>query len=446
MFDDGMTGAIIPPQNIEAEQAVLGTLLIKPKSVYQAMALISSDDFYKDSHKLIFGAITSLSAKGVNPDLVSVADFLSTNSDLNKVGGPAYLASLTEYVQITGRIKNHCRIISDKAKARRFISIAQDLQSSCYEGKESINDITNRLSSDFITASKEDDSNTQTISEISDNVIKEIKGKCDGSISPYGISTGIHDLDELTGGLQKTDLIVLAARPGLGKTTLALNIATNAAQKGSKVFFFSLEMSKEKLVRKQISSRSGVNDKVLLRGLLNEYSWPKINGAVKSLKSLPITIDDSSALHINQIQARAKLQAMRTGIDLIIVDYLGLARGNSENKTQETTEISAGLKALAKDLKIPVLALAQLNRSVESRTDKRPQLSDLRDSGSIEQDASVVAFLFSERVYDTSHPDADITELAIRKNREGETGMIKLSFDGATSTFMCIEKYQEEQV
>jgi len=154
MFDDGMTGTIIPPQNIEAEQAVLGTLLIKPKSVYQAMALICSDDFYKDSHKLIFGAITSLSAKGVNPDLVSVADFLSTNSDLNKVGGPTYLASLTEYVQITGRIKNHCRIISDKAKARRFISIAQDLQSSCYEGKESISDITNRLSSDFITASK----------------------------------------------------------------------------------------------------------------------------------------------------------------------------------------------------------------------------------------------------------------------------------------------------
>jgi len=437
--------SMIPPQNVEAEQAILGTLIIKPKAVYQAMALITSADFYKDNHKLIFGAITTLSSKGVNPDLVSLAEFLTSNGDIDRVGGPAYLMVLIDCIPNTTSIKNYCRIISDKAKARRFITIAQDLQSACYEGRTPINDITNKISADFINASKEDDSNTQTIAEIAKTVLTEVKGKCDGTISPYGVSTGIADLDNITGGLQKTDLIILAGRPGMGKTTLALNIVTNAAQKKNKVLFFSLEMSKEKLVKKQIGMRSGINTRALDRGLLTEATWPMVNNAAKSLSGLPITIDDSSALHINQIQARAKLHAMKHGVDLVVVDYLGLARGDSEIKTHEVTQISAGLKALAKDLKVPVLALAQLNRGVESRTDQRPKMSDLRDSGSIEQDASVIAFIYRYSGCDTNHPSKDVTELIISKNREGETGKIELTFDGATSTFKGIDVYDRQE-
>lgn len=431
--------ARIPPHNVEAEQTVIGTMLLSPKTVPAVMSVLRSEDFYKQNHCLIFSSMEKLFKTSAGIDFVTISDHLKSSGELERAGGPAYLASLTDIIAATSNIKFHCGIVREHAKARGIIYAASSAIDSCFEGMPA-GEVFSTLSSDLAGASNEDGSNTDTVHNIVGDVLTEVKGLADGTIKETGVKTGFVDLDNLTRGFQKSDLIILAGRPSMGKTTLAMNMVTNAARIGARVMIFSLEMSRDKLVKKQLSSVSGVNVSSIEKGYtLNETTWPMLNKAAGFVGKLNMTIDDSSSLDIAQIQARAKMEHMKSGLDMVMVDYLQLARAGSfrNNREREVSEISAGLKALAKDLKIPVVALSQLSRKCEERTDKRPLMSDLRDSGSIEQDADVIAFVYRDEVYNTS-PDNPLkgeAELLIRKNRCGEIGTVKMSFDGACCRF-----------
>lgn len=440
--------ARIPPHSIDAEQTVIGTMLINPKTVPAVMSVLSSEDFYKQSHCLVFSSMEKLFKTSAGIDFITISEDLKTAGNLDQAGGPAYLASLTNIIAATSNIKFHCGIVKEYAKSRNIIAAASAAVDSCYEGMPA-GEVFGSLNSVLVGASSEDKSNTDIVRNIVGDVMSEVKGLADGTIKETGIKTGFVDLDKITRGFQKSDLIILAGRPSMGKTTLAMNMVTSAASLGCKALVFSLEMSRQKLVKKQLSSISGVSVSSIDTGYtLNETTWPMLNKAAGFVGKLNVTIDDSSALDIAQVQARAKLEAMKNGVDLIMVDYLQLmkAAGFRNNREREVSEISAGLKALAKDLEIPVVALSQLNRGLESRTDKRPLMSDLRDSGSIEQDADVIAFVYRDEVYNTSpdNPDKGLAELLVRKNRCGETGAVKLAFEGAYCRFgnLAHEEYK----
>ncbi|MGB3212987.1 MAG: replicative DNA helicase [Desulforhopalus sp.] len=432
----------IPPHNIESEKLILGTLLLSPESIPVALSELQPDDFYTKADKVIFAAIAGLFRKAGNVDEVLLVEELKRSGSIDQCGGLSGIARLTDIVPCRTTIKSHCEIVKDTAKARNVISVASAAIDGCYEG-HSVREIIGSLGTAFANASRESESNTSAVPDIVEKVLAEIKGRQDGTLSATGITTGFSKVDDILGGLQRQDLVILAGRPSMGKTTFAMNMVTSAAQAGQRVLIFSLEMAKEKLVEKQISSLSGVLIKGIQRGLLNDTTWPLVKQAAKVASELPITVDDSSALDICQIQARAKMLAMRSGVDLIMVDYLQLAKAKAEGREREVSEISAGLKALAKDLKVPVIALSQLNRGLENRTDKRPVMSDLRDSGSIEQDADVIAFIYRDEIYHTEpgNPAKGTAEILIRKNRCGELGTIKLNFYGAVCKFENLPQY-----
>lgn len=426
----------IPPQNVEAEQTVLGTMLLSSKSVPAVISLLDSGDFYKQNHSLIFESCCRIFKTSGGVDIVTVMDDLKIANNLERCGGPSYLASLTNVIASPLNIKKHCSIVKEHARARSIITLTTTAAEKCYEGIPAA-EVYNELSGQLAKASAEDESNIETAAEISKTVLQTIEDRSNGVAAAFGIPTGLVAVDRLLIGLQKTDLILLAARPSMGKTTLAMNIVTNIAKNGLRVLVFSLEMSKEKLVEKQVSSISGVDYGKIQSGLLADEDWPRITRAMGIIHDMPLTIDDSSGLFIAQIQARAKVQALKTGIDVIMVDYLGLAKAKAESRTLEVSEISAGLKAMAKDLKIPVIALSQLNRGLEGRTDRRPMMSDLRDSGALEQDADVIGFIYRDEVYNTSedNPVRGTAELIIAKNRCGNTGTAKLSYEGSRCRF-----------
>lgn len=435
----------IPPQAVESEAQVLGTMLLKPNLIPLIETEVEADDFYREAHRMIYAAIVEGYADGGNIDMLILMQRLMTISALEKVGGATYLATLTEIIPSSASITAHCRIVRDKAHARRLITIATDAVDKCYNG-EAAGDVSLELSDGILKNSTEEDTGRADMEAITDGLAKTIELRQAGDPSIYGIKTGLLDVDDLLWGLQKTDLIILAARPSMGKTTLAMNVVTTVAMHGARCLVFSLEMSKEKLVEKIVSSISRVNYKSIQRGMLNVDTLDRVQRAMKMVRDLPINIDDSSGLHIRQIKARAKMAAMRDGVDLIVVDYLQLARGDNSNRTIEVGEISRGLKAIAKDLKVPVLALAQLNRGLESRTDKRPLMSDLRDSGEIEQDADVIAFIYRDEVYNRNddNPAKGKAEILIRKNRCGETGMAMLHFSGHICSFENLHYGKEE--
>ena len=369
-------------------------------------------------------------------DALSVYNALKDSNNTDMCGGMVYLASLTNIVAETANISGHCETIKERSRARSLIILASDITARCFEG-EKTEGLFCEIGGYLAKSSGDNHDNTKSFADIIPTVLEKIKSRSNGEADAFGISTGFCDLDKMTGGLQKTDLVILAGRPSHGKTTLAMNIVCNVAEAGKKVLVFSLEMAKEKLVEKQISAYSHVNGGKLQAGVYDDMAWREIISASKKLSVLPITIDDTSAAHVQKISARAKAISFSKGLDFVVVDYLGLARGSSDKREREISEISAGLKALAKDLKIPVLCLSQLSRRCEERTDKRPLMSDLRDSGSIEQDADIVAFIYRDSMYNTSsdNPLKNTAEILIRKNRCGMTGQVNLYFDGARSKF-----------
>lgn len=448
----------LPPQNIEAEQMVLGAVLIENDSINKVIELLSPDDFYKDTHRRIFKAMLDMFESGDAIDLVTLSDALRGRIGLEAVGGASYLATLVSLVPTAANIKYHARIVREKAVLRKLIHSATDIITQSYEDSRTVVDIDELL-----------DRAEKSIFEIAQGKIKEsfvsmkdIVGHSFAIVERLyekkemvtGLATGFVDLDERTSGFQQSDLIIIAGRPSMGKTAFCLNIAAYAAiEKGKSVAIFSLEMSKEQLVLRMLGSESRVDAHKLRTGHLSERDWTPLSIAAGRLSEAPIFIDDTAAISVLETRAKARRLKADQGLDLIIIDYLQLmrGRGNEGNREQEISNISRSLKALAKELQVPVIALSQLNRAVETRPgkEKRPLLADLRESGAIEQDADVILFIYRDEVYNKCecHYDGDclcgrrgVAELIIGKQRNGPIGKVDLTFVNRYTRFENAEK------
>ena len=440
----------MPPQNIEAEQAVLGALLVDKDAMFKIAGTVSADDFYREDHKTIFSAMLELFEKRAPIDLVTISDELSKKKHLDRAGGATYLTYLANEVVSSAHIQNHAQIVSEKAILRRLISAATTIIEESFGEKEDIPTILDKSEQVLFAVSQKftidkfipvKDILADTFDRIDE--LHENKGQL------RGVPSGFHEMDNLLAGFQKSDLVILAARPSMGKTTLALNIAVHVATKEKiPVGIFSLEMSRDQLVDGLLTMEAGIDSWRLRTGNLNEDDFPRLNYAMGVLSEAPIFIDDSPTLSVLEIRSKARKQQADSGLGLIIVDYLQLMESKSRNsndfnRVQEVSDISRGLKALARELKVPVIALSQLSRAVEQRPDKRPMLSDLRESGSIEQDADVVMFIYRDDYYDPDSEKKGVAQILVRKHRNGPTGEIDLFFHPEVRKFTTMEKKRE---
>ncbi len=440
------TGAKIPPQNLEAEASLLGAILIDSDAIVKIADALRDDDFYDERHRRIFEAITQLYEKHSPIDVLTLSDQLKATGFLDSVGGSAYLTELTNFVPTAAHVEQYAEIVAQKAMRRRLIKASQDIVTLGYEEARNLRDLIEEAESRLFEVSqrhvKHDVSSLETILAESFDRLDELH-KDKGKIR--GVPTGFKDLDDKLAGLQRSDLVVLAARPSMGKTALALNIAHNVAVKaGLPVLIFSLEMSKEQLVDRLLAMESDVAAWALRTGNLTDADFEKISEAMGTLSEAPIFIDDTPSMTVSEIRTKARREAHQRPIGLIIVDYLQLMSGGSRfggdsNRVQEISEISRGLKGVARELNLPVMALSQLNRSVENRTPPHPQLSDLRESGSIEQDADVVAFIYREEFYNPETDKPHVTDIFIKKHRNGPTGRVELFFDKDKQRFRSLD-------
>jgi replicative DNA helicase len=436
--------APIPPQNLEAEMSVLGAVMLDSEALVKIADLLNADDFYEPRHKEVYQACVELYEKNQAIDVLTVTNHLQEKNLLEKSGGASYLTQLVSAVPTAGHITHYALIVRKKGSLRRLIQTASEINSLAYKEQGEIEDILDSAEQKLFSVSQKHlHQNFQPIVSILHATFERIdelhreKGKL------RGVPTGYIDLDNLLGGLQKSDLVVLAARPSMGKTSLALDIMRSVAvNQKIGVGIFSLEMSKDQLVDRLLSSQSDVNLWKIRTGHLKDEDFEKIGEAMGVLSEAPIYIDDSAGSNIMEIRTKARRLQAEHEIGLIVVDYLQLMEGrNQENRVQEVSEISRSLKLLARELSVPVLALSQLSRGVENRPDKVPQLSDLRESGSIEQDADVVMFIYREDMYkgkDSRRPN--IAEIHIKKHRNGPTGQIDLFFDADKTSFKNLDK------
>jgi len=421
------------PNSVDSERAVLGAILLNEKAIFAATEVLTADDFYLEAHRVIFRAMLSLAEEKVSIDLITLREELRRRDKEESAGGAAYVAALTDGLPRGLNIGHYARTVREKATSRQLIQLSHETMLRCYEGEERPAEILERAESQiFRIASREIRGGFEPTSELAHSAYKEIEETARNRGPVSGIDTGFADLNRMTGGLHNQNLVVVAARPGLGKTSFCLNIACHAAINGRRpVGIFSLEMSKPEIMKRMISSLSEVEANRIQSGYLSRDDWTKISQATASLSSAPIYIDDSANLTMLQVRAKAQRLALEHGIDLLVVDYLQLVSGSRryENRTQEVTEISRGLKNLAKELDIPVIAVSQLNREVEKRSgNRKPQLSDLRESGAIEQDSDLVLFISREgNDEDTGAGDCP-AEISIGKQRNGMTGTFKLMF------------------
>lgn len=440
----------VPPQNIEAEQSVLGSILLHDKSFGNVLEILKPDDFYLENHKIIFDAMLDLFEKNEPQDILTLTNLLGEQNSLEKVGGAAYLARLTSIVPVTSNIGSYAKIIRNKSILRRLIEVNTDIASRCYEEQGEIDQLVDRAEQAiFDIAGSKSNSSFSSIKSIVPAAFDKINEIFNRKELITGVPSGFTDLDKMTAGLQPSDLIILAARPSMGKTTLAMNIAQNAALFNNVgVAVFSLEMSKEQLVMRLLASVGRIDSQRIRTGRLEAEDFDKLNRAVGQLSTAPIYIDDTAGISILEMRAKVRRLAAQHDIGLIVVDYLQLMSGRtSENRTQEISEISRSLKALAKEHKVPVVALSQLNRSLESRTDKRPMMSDLRESGAIEQDADVIMFIYRDEVYNKSedNPNRGKAEVIIGKQRNGPTGFVELSFLNQYTLFENLSLHHDEE-
>ena len=441
--------ARIPPHNLEAEQAVLGSILLKADVFGMVVEILKSGDFYKDGHRLIFEAMIDLFERNEPLDLLTVSNELRDSNRLEQVGGSSYLASLTSIVPMAANIVSYARIIRGKSILRRLISVNTDIAARCFEEQNDIDLLVDRAEQAIfdIAGSKSEQKFTH-IKTIVPKAFAMVEQLYQRKELITGVPTGYGEIDRMTAGLQSSDLIIIAARPSMGKTSFAMNIAQHAALvEKVGVAVFSLEMSKEQLVMRLLSSVGRIDSQRIRTGRLRSEDWPKLTRAVGMLSEAPIYIDDTPAITILEMRAKIRRLAAQYPVGLIVVDYLQLMRGRSdiENRTQEISEISRSLKALAKEHNVPVIALSQLNRSLESRTDKRPMMSDLRESGAIEQDADVICFIYRDEVYNKSedNPEKGIAEIIIGKQRNGPTGVTRLTFINEFTMFENMSTLEE---
>lgn len=429
----------LPPQNIEAEQSVLGGVLLQNDAINRVVEVVSPEDFYRESHRKIFSAVLELYQKNEPADLVTVTNLLKKKDMLEVVGGASYLSELVDMVPTTANIASYGKIVREKAIIRKLIEGASEIVARGYEDQKDVNDYLDQAEKIiFEIAQRRLSQGFSHLKDIVRDSFKAIEELYEKKELITGVPTGYKDFDRLTCGLQKSDLVIFAGRPSMGKTAFALNIVENAAiDAGVLCAVFSLEMSKQQLVQRMLCARAGVDASKLRGGFLAEGDWPKLTRAAGLLSEAPIFIDDSPAMNVLEIRAKARRLQREHGLGLVVVDYLQLMRsvGRVESREREISEISRSLKALAKELNIPIVALSQLNRGVEARQDKRPQLSDLRESGAIEQDADVIAFIYRDEMYNPNSPDVGKAEIIVGKQRNGPTGKVVLGFQKNLTRF-----------
>lgn len=431
----------LPPQNIEAEESILSAILIDNQTLLEIQELLNPDDFYREAHKKIYHAMLRLFARSEPTDLVTLANILKEQSELDAVGGAAALARLVDSVPMATNAVHYAQIVRDKAMLRRLITSASNIATRCFEDKGDVREVVDFAESAIFSIAEEKGGTSLTpLNGLINNALEAIEKRAENRALITGVPTGFSKLDTFTAGLQPSDLLILAARPGMGKTALALNIARNAAVLGGvPVLVFSLEMSSDQLCRRLLCSEARVNSANLRSGFFARDDHSKLVDAAHQLYESPIYIDDSPILTALDVRAKARRMKMDKGVGLIIIDYIQLMKGpaRAERRDLELSEISRSLKALAKEMSVPVLALSQLNRKVEERSDRRPQISDLRESGALEQDADVILFIYREAAYsqeEGSTNDGE-AEIKIAKQRNGPTGKFKLYFNADYTRF-----------
>ena len=424
----------MPPASVEAEQAVLGAMLLKPDAVTTAAEELSADDFYRETHRLIFEAMMELKERTEPVDLVTLTEQLKKADKLAKIGGIPALSLIANSVPTAANVHYHARIVHEKAQLRSLISAATEIAGAAYESADEVEDIMDNAEKRILAVSSGKRSKDFVpLQEILLDALEQIDLRYNNKGSITGLPTGFTELDHLTAGLQKSDLILVAARPSMGKTAFTLNIAAHVVLRAREpVAFFSLEMSKEQLVQRLLCSEGRIDSQRLRVGELEEKEWGDLIDTANRLSAAPLYIDDTPSITVMELRSKARRLKAEHGLSLIVIDYLQLMQGraskNGDNRQQEISEISRSLKALARELNVPVIALSQLSRSVESRQIKRPMLSDLRESGSLEQDADIVMFLYREDYYDPETENKNITEVIIAKHRNGPVDTVDLTF------------------
>ncbi len=437
----------LPPQNIEAEQSVLGAVLIDPDVLFTVMEMLRPEDFYRPAHQKIFQAMCRLMEEGQPVDLVTVTAALQDDGVLEEVGGITYLSELATTVPTSANVQTYAQIVEEKAMLRRLIAAATQIASAGYTGGEDAQMIIDEAERRILEISqRRHGSGFLNIKDVLMDTYERIEMLYTNKGGVTGIPTGYPDLDRMTSGLQNSDLIIVAARPSVGKTAFALNVAQNVALHAQvPVAIFSLEMPAIQLVQRMLSAEGNIDSHRLRSGYLEPADWEKLTLAMASLSEAPIFIDDTPQVTVFDIRAKCRRLQAEHGLGLVVIDYLQLITGRGgENRQQEISDISRGLKGLARELNVPVIALSQLSRAVEQRQDKRPMLSDIRESGSIEQDADVVAFLYRDDYYNPDTDQPNVVEVIIGKQRNGPTGTVKLLYLKNYNKFVSLEQYVEE--
>ena len=443
----------VPPQNLEAEASVLGGILLENEAINRVLEIIAPVDFYRESHRKIFRAMLELTDRSEPADLITLSELLKGKGELEAVGGSTYLASLADQVPTAANIAHYARIIREKAILRQLITSATEIATRGFEEQGNVDEFLDAAEKViFDIAEKKIKASFVSVGDMIKDTLKAVERLYERKELVTGVPTGFKDFDKLTAGLQPSELIIVAGRPSMGKTAFALNIAANAAlNAGIGVAVFSLEMAREQLVLRMLCSEARVDNSKVRAGYLGERDFPKLANAAGKLHEALIYVDDTPAISVLELRAKTRrlIRDRDKKVGLVIVDYLQLMRGmgNASNREQEISEISRSLKALAKELRVPVIALSQLNRRVEDRGDRRPMMADLRESGAIEQDADVIAFIYRDEVYNTKSSDKGIAEIIVAKQRNGPIGTVNLAFLNEYTRFEDLaerEQYYEE--
>ncbi len=440
----------LPPQNVEAEQSVLGGILIENDAINKVLEILTPEDFYRDAHRRIYNALINLSARDEPADLITLTNELRNIDQLDAAGGASYITSLIDSVPTAANIEYYARIVKEKSILRQLIQTSTEIITESYQDRSDVESFLDEAErSIFQISENRVRPSFYPIRDIVKQSFKTLERLYEKKELVTGVPSGFKELDQMTAGFQPSDLIIVAGRPSMGKTAFCLNVVQYAAiEKRTPVAIFSLEMSKEQLVIRLLCSEAHVEGTKLRTGFLSEGDWPRLTIAAGNLSDAPIFIDDSAALSILELRAKARRLKADQGLGMVIIDYLQLMRGRTrvESRQQEISEISRSLKAVAKELNIPVIAVSQLSRRTEERTGMRPQLSDLRESGAIEQDADLILFLYRDEVYNRSedNPNRGKAEMIIGKQRNGPTGKIDLAFLSKFTTFKDLYKGEVE--
>ena len=442
----------VPPHNIEAEQAVIGAVFLEPNVFSGASERLVANDFFRANHQVIFEAMFELFEKGEPIDLVTVTTLLSNNQKLEIAGGVNYLTDVASSVPTAANIDYYCSIVEEKAVLRRLIQSATDIVTNTFSKEDQVEEVLDEAEKTILEVSSR--KNVKAFKPIKDVLIEvydDIEQLHHREDDVTGVPTGYRDLDRMTSGFQRNDLIIVAARPSMGKTAFALNIAQNVAIKTDEnVAIFSLEMGAGQLVQRMLCAEGNIDSQRLRTGKLQQDDWGKLTMAMGSLSHAGIYIDDSPGIRVSDIRSKCRRLKQEHGLGMIIIDYLQLISGSEssrDNRQQEVSEISRSLKSLARELEVPLIALSQLSRGVEQRQDKRPMMSDLRESGSIEQDADIVSFLYRDDYYDDESEQQNIIEIIISKQRNGPTGTVELAFVKEYNKFVDLDRtYGDEAV